>query len=298
MVPADAREGRRVMRWTTLDGAAPRIIAHRGASGLRPEHTMAGYQLALAQGADVIEPDLVPSADGVLFARHEPILTHSTDIAARPDFAERKRDGDWHSADLSAAQINRLRALQPYPGRSREFDGRFAIPRFAQLIGWAAEAAQAGNTEIFLYPEIKHPSELAARGIDPVGCFIEAVRKVPAGVRIWVQCFEPEPLRRVFDATGLPCALLLDAEDDWHAALAQHGDWLARLGVNKQLLEQGIVAAAHARGLAVDAWTFRDDALAPGCSSATDELQAAMKLGVDGLFCDFPATGIAARDAA
>ncbi len=295
MVPADACKGWRVMRWATLDGSAPRIIAHRGASGLRPEHTMAGYQLALMQGADVIEPDLVPSADGVLFARHEPILTHSTDITARPEFADRKRDGDWHSADLSAAQIDCLRALQPYPGRSREFDGRFAIPRFAQLIDWAAEAAQARNAEVLLYPEIKHPGELASRGIDPVECFIEAVRSVPPGVRIWVQCFEPEPLRRIFDATGLPCALLLDAEDDWRVALAQHGEWLARLGVNKQLLEQGIVAEAHMRGLAVDAWTFRDDAIAPGHSSAIDELHAAMKHGVDGLFCDFPATGIAAR---
>src|SRR3546814_16696836 len=110
-------------------------------------------------------------------------------------------------------------------------------------------------------------------------------------------CSSDLPLYRVYLATGLPCALLLDADDDWQTAVAAHGSWLSRLGVNKRLLTSGLVADAHSRGLRVDAWTFRDDALGAGFAGIADEMQAAMRNGVDGLFCAFPATGVAARAA-
>jgi len=283
------------MNWTTLDGQPPLILAHRGASGLRPEHTLEGYALGLQQGADVIEPDLVPSADGVLYARHEPALRNSTNIAALPEFAPYQRDGEWWSATLRAEQLDRLRARQPFPSRDRAFDDRYPLPRWQAIIDWAAQAAAARGQPVTLYPEIKHPSELAAQGVDPVPRFIDSVAALPASVRVWVQCFEAAPLSRVYQATGLPCALLLDADDDWRAAIATHGSWLARLGVNKRLLDSGLLAAAHARGLRVDAWTFRDDALGAGFTRIADEMQAAMRQGADGLFCDFPATGVAAR---
>ena len=102
------------MSWDTLDRSPPLIIAHRGASGLRPEHTLEGYALALEQGADVIEPDLVPSADGVLFARHDAGLARSTDIAAREAFRMRQRDGDWPCDSLAASEMDSLRAVQPF----------------------------------------------------------------------------------------------------------------------------------------------------------------------------------------
>lgn len=285
------------MHWLTLDGAAPRIIAHRGASGLRPEHTIAAYALGLAQGADVIEPDLIASADGVLFARHEYTLARSTDIATRPELAAQRRDGDWHGDTLSAAQIDGLRARQPYPGRSRAYDGRFPIPRFAEVIAWADAAASASGIPTILYPELKAAREPATADAYPAECFVRAVQTSPPNVRLWVQCFDAAPLRRIHDATGLPCTLLLDAPDDWHAAITLHGSWLTRLGVHKRLLDQGVVAAAHARGLAVDAWTFRDDTPASVDGDIHDELHTAMRLGVDGLFCDFPATGVAVRNA-
>ena len=110
------------MAWRTLDGGAPRIIAHRGASGLRPEHTLEGYALALSQGADIIEPDLVVSADGVLFARHDPGLARSTDIRLRPQFASRQEQGDWPVDRFAASEIDQLRAIQPNAARSSEFD--------------------------------------------------------------------------------------------------------------------------------------------------------------------------------
>jgi glycerophosphoryl diester phosphodiesterase len=290
------------MPWNTLDQSAPVVIAHRGASGLRPEHTMEGYALALAQGADVIEPDLVPSADGVLFARHEPNLARSTDIFSRPEFAERQRDGAWHSDDLLAVELDTLRAQQPYPGRSLAFDGQFALPRWTGMIAWAARMAQSRGSPVALYPEIKDPSALARRDSDPVPAFIESVAGLPVDVTVWVQCFEVEPLRRVFAATRLPCALLLNAEADWRAAIKAHASWLARIAVNKRLLrtasgqDAGLVAAAHSAGLRVDAWTFRDDAVGDGYAGIEDELAAAMRLGVDGLFCDFPATALALRN--
>lgn len=289
------------MRWNTFEQTAPIVIAHRGASGLRPEHTMEGYALALNQGADVIEPDLVPSADGILFARHEPNLARSTDIFSRPEFADRQRDGAWHSEELLAAELDTLRALQPFSGRSVAFDGQFAVPRWSNIVAWAARMAQARAATVTLYPELKHPAALARRDVDPVPAFIASVADLPPGVAVWVQCFEVEPLRRVHQATGLPCALLLDVEADWRAAIKAHGSWLARIAVSKHSLrtasgqDSGLIAAAHGAGLRVDAWTFRDDAVADGHAGIQQEIAAAMRLGVDGVFCDFPATGLAVR---
>jgi len=289
------------MPWNTFDQTAPIVIAHRGASGLRPEHTIEGYSLALSQGADVIEPDLVPSADGVLFARHEPNLARSTDVFLRPEFAERQRDGAWHSDELLAVELDTLRALQPFPGRSDGHDRQFALPRWSAIIDWAARMARSRGSAVTLYPEIKEPSALARRDSDPVPAFIESVTHLPDNVIVWVQCFEAEPLRRVHDATGLPCALLLDSRADWRMAIKANSAWLARAAVSKKLLTtgngqaSGVVEAAHAAGLRVDAWTFRDDSVGEGYANVEDELVAAMRLGIDGLFCDFPATGLAAR---
>lgn len=289
------------MNWHTLTGEAPEVIAHRGASGERPEHTLAGYALALEQGADVIEPDLVPSRDGVLFARHEPLLGRTTDIAQRTAFAGRRRDGDWHSIDLDADELDTLRAVQPFPGRSRTHDGLHPLVRFADLLRWASRAAGARGRPVTLYPELKHPAALAARGHDPVPPFIDAVRVPPPGVAVRVQCFEVDALRRVHAATGLPCVLLLEADADWRGAISTHRGWLSGIAPDKRMLvdtagrDSGLVATAHAAGLRVDAWTFRDDAVGEGCADIEDELCAAMARGVDGLFCDFPATALAVR---
>ncbi|MCE2944092.1 MAG: glycerophosphodiester phosphodiesterase, partial [Xanthomonadaceae bacterium] len=114
------------------------VIAHRGASGERPEHTLEAYRLAIAQGADVIEPDLVPTRDGVLVARHENALAGSTDVADRPEFAARKArkrvDGvwieDWFAEDFTLAELRTLRARETRPAErpaSAAFDGRFGI---------------------------------------------------------------------------------------------------------------------------------------------------------------------------
>jgi glycerophosphoryl diester phosphodiesterase len=289
------------MIWNTVDGNRPLVIAHRGASGLLPEHTLVAYALGLGQGADVIEPDLVPTADGVLIARHEPSLAHSTDVASHAEFSARRRDGDWLSTDFSAEEIARLRALQPFEGRSRQHDGYHGVPSWPQLLEWGAQAALERGQQIRLYPELKHPAKFAARGLDPVPQFVDSLQRLPSGVEVWVQCFEHEPLRRVHAATGLPCTLLLAHADDWRAALAAHAGWLHGLGVDKRLLwhaparSSGLIEEAHAAGLRVHPWTYRDDRVGEGHSDVRSELAAAFRLGVDGVFCDFPATGVAVR---
>jgi glycerophosphoryl diester phosphodiesterase len=122
-----------------------------------------------------------------------------------------------------------------------------------------------------------------------------------AGVEVWVQCFDALALRRVHQETGLPCSLGLSGGADWRAALRDHGSWLAGLVASKELLarfgseDSGLVDAAHAAGLRVDAYTFRDDQVGKGHAGIGEELAAAMARGVDGLFCDFPATALSVR---
>ena len=127
------------------------VIGHRGASGYRPDHTLAGYSLAIDLGADYIEPDLVSTKDGVLIARHEPMLGGTTDVATHPEFAGYKTtktlDGvvttDWFASDFTLAEIKTLRAVQPLAGRDHSFDGLFEIPTFAEVVALAKAAVSA-----------------------------------------------------------------------------------------------------------------------------------------------------------
>jgi glycerophosphoryl diester phosphodiesterase len=285
----------------TLSGAAPQIIAHRGASGQFPEHVLPGYQAALEQGADIIEPDLVMSRDAVLICRHDLGLARSTDIADRAVFATRRRDGDWWCWELDAAEILALGAVQPFPARDPSLDRRFAPPSFAQLIDWAAHQARERGRAVLLYPELKHPAELAARGLDPAPAFLAEIAKRPSGVELLVQCFEHQTLRRVVESSALPGMLLIDSRGDPHAALRGHAHWLSGLALSKRWLlaadGAALVRQVHEAGLTVDAWTLRDDRPAEGFDGVQAELQQLMAIGVDRLFCDFPATGVAVRAA-
>lgn len=289
-------------RWSTLDGSPTRVIAHRGASGLLPEHTLAGYALALEQGAEVIEPDLVISRDLDLIVRHDRGLSRSTDVASRSEFAARQRDGDWWVEEFDRADLAELRAIQPFAQRDHVHDGLYPIPSFADVLAWATATARQRGTPIKLYPELKHPAQFAANGRDPLPRFIEALLQVDsADVTIWVQGFEIEALRRVRAATGLPVFLLLDAQADGRRALDTHGDEVDGFGASKSLLctadgrDSGFVAQAHAAGLVVHAWTYRDDMLPAGMGRVEDELEQAFAIGADAVFCDFPATALAFR---
>lgn len=294
------------MNWRTRDGRPPRIIAHRGASGRLPEHTLPAYRLAIELGAEVIEPDLVISADGVLFARHEPYLSRSTDIAKRPAFLLRRERGlddrlDWWVDRFTSDELEQLRAVQPFPGRDRRHDGRYPIPRFSEILDLTL------RTERILYPELKYPSWFRARGRDPLAAFVSALTQRGIGgaeAPVWLQCFEEEPLREARERLGIPCFLLVEWDErrPWPALLelarAIH-PWANGLGLDKRYLREPAaqkgIPRLHGLGLEVHAWTFRDDLLPEGERSIEAELERAMRLGVDALFCDFPDTALALR---
>lgn len=152
----------------------PLVIAHRGASGERPEHTLAAYRLAIVQGADFIEPDLVPTRDGHLIARHENELSGSTDVADHPAFADRRTtkqiDGEsvsgWFSEDFSLAEIRQLRARERIPQirpANTAFDGAEGIPTLVEILALLREA-EAGGRRVGIYPETKHPTYFASEG--------------------------------------------------------------------------------------------------------------------------------------
>jgi glycerophosphoryl diester phosphodiesterase len=297
--------------WPTLDGRPPRIIAHRGASGYRPEHTLEAYALAVAQGADAIEPDLVASRDAVLFARHDLGLARSTDIAALPRFASRAReiDGrrDWSVAEFAAAEIETLRAVQAYPQRGTQFDGRFGVPRFAEVLDLALRAAHT-RAAVVVDAEIKHPEVFAALGIDLIAALLRDLEpRALTGPQapVWLECFDHAFLRAAHARCGNPCLALVEtmpagaaARD---AALRALAPWARGIAVARHLLwnddgaDAGLVAAAHAQGLEIHAWTFRDDQSPAPFADPREELIAAFALGVDALFCDFPDRAVRAR---
>ena len=299
-------------KWNTLNGLPPRIIAHRGASGYRPEHTLDGYALAAAQGADVLEPDLLMSRDGVLFARHDLSLARSTDIAVRPEFATRAREiagvRDWWISDFDAAELDTLRAVQPFPQRGKIYDGHFVLPRFSMVLDMlAALSAQHGRT-FALYPELKHPEYFCTRGLDPVAALhteLSARNLTGSASPIWLQCFDHTVLRQAHARCGNPCFVLLETVpadlQERDALLHSLTQWTQGVAPSKFILwdvagnDTGLTAAAHGHGLQVHAWTFRDDHSPAPFATGREELAAAFALGVDALFCDFPDTAVAAR---
>ncbi len=208
----------------TLDGKPPLVIGHRGASGYLPEHTLEAYRLAIAQGADFIEPDLVMTRDGYLIARHEPMLSGTTDVADRPEFASRKRkmlvDGqetdDWFAGDFTITEIRTLRAKQAMADRDQSHNGKYFIPTFQEIIDLAkAESARLGRT-IGVYPETKHPTFHAAIGLplEPslVGV-LNAAGWTTKDSPVFIQSFETANLKFLRRLTNVRLVQLIDADD-------------------------------------------------------------------------------------
>jgi glycerophosphoryl diester phosphodiesterase len=301
-------------RWQTLSGQAPLIIAHRGASGVRPEHTLDAYALAAAQGADVLEPDVVASRDGVLYARHDLGLARSTDIAGHAAYASRAREigglRDWWIADFDAREIDSLRSVQPLPSRGTQFDGHFIVPRFAQVLDLAQEVSRLRGHALIVEAEFKQPEFFRALGIDvlaPLADELHARALAGAQAPVWFESFDHAFLREAHARCGNPCFALLEtvpaATASRHELLRELAAWTRGIAPAKYLLwdhaggDCGLVGEAHALGLQVHAWTFRDDRSPAPFASVRAELFAAFALGVDALFCDFPDTAIVARSA-
>src|SRR5512139_910905 len=358
----------------TLDGKPPLIIGHRGASGYLPEHTLEAYQLAIDQGAEVIEPDFISTKDGVLIARHDPNLATSTDVASRPEFAGRKRvdwpvDGEkqtgWFAHDFTLAEIKTLGTVITDPERPQQNNGKFRVATLQEIIDLVkTQSAKLGRT-VLVYPETKNPSYHRDLGLPLEDKLIAALNAAGWNSRsapVFVQSFEPGSLKEM-RSKGLKTRMvqLVDGDDidlktgkityaipfdrpyDWRksgdgrlfadmvmpAGLAEIRTYADGIGVWKpyivpvkghtdaagQLVDvngdgqvdlrdattqppTALVAKAHRQGLFVHVFTFRNEKRRLASSYRGDpqaEYLEFFRLGVDGVFSEFPDTAVMAR---
>jgi glycerophosphoryl diester phosphodiesterase len=192
----------------TLDGRPPLIIGHRGLPGLYPEEVIAGYEAAIAAGADALELDLQSSSDGVLFACHNVYLSDTTDVAGHPEFASRRKsrlvDGvmtgpDWYISDFTAAELKSLRVRQPLPMRSKQYDGLYPMATFQEIID-VAKRAMTGNPgrTIYVYPETKNPLYQRQLGRPLEEALLAMLAKAGWNTHdapVFVQSFDPASLK-------------------------------------------------------------------------------------------------------
>jgi glycerophosphoryl diester phosphodiesterase len=252
-------------RWQSK---APIVIGHRGASGHRPEHTLAAYRLAIEQGADFIEPDLVPTRDGVLVARHENEISGTTDVAHHPEFrsrfATKRIDGvavsGFFTEDFSLAELKTLRAKERLPRlRGTSHDGRFAIPTLQEVIDIVVEwnaRLEPGARRIGLYPETKHPSYFGSIGLPLEQALVEALHENGLDGRqapVFIQSFEVATLKalsritrvrlvQLINAGGKPYDFVLSGDPRSYADLATPAglvgiaEYAQGIGVSKDLV--------------------------------------------------------------
>jgi glycerophosphoryl diester phosphodiesterase len=242
----------------------PLVIAHRGASGYLPEHTLAAYFVAIQQGADYVEPDLVMTKDGVLVARHENEIGGTTDVAARAEFAGRKTtktvDGEavtgWFTEDFTLAELKKLRAKERIPalraGNTR-FDGMFEVPTFDEVltlvqgVNWARKDRR--QKPVGVYPETKHPSYFAALGLALEAPLVRTLERY--GYRgkdapVYIQSFEVGNLVKLAKLTELPLVQLLNVSGrPWDFSAAGDARTYADLAQPEGLAE----IAKYARGI-------------------------------------------------
>jgi glycerophosphoryl diester phosphodiesterase len=271
----------------------PIVIGHRGASGYRPEHTLAAYELAIQMGAEFIEPDLVATRDGALVARHENEIGGTTNVADHPEFATRRTtktiDGvritGWFTEDFTLAELKTLRAKERIADVRPDntvFDGLYQVPTLQEVIDLAK------RNDVGVYPETKHPTYFDSIGLsleEPLVKILHANgwrdRKAP----VFIQSFEVGnlkqldrmtklPLVQLADATGAPFDLRQAGDPRTYAdlvtpqGLATIATYADGVGLNKNLIiprdAQGrllqpttVIRDAHKAGLLVHAWTFR-----------------------------------------
>ena len=218
--------------WNTLDGNAPLVIAHRGASGYLPEHTLEGYAKAIQLGANYIEPDLVMTRDGILVARHEPVIGDSTNVRSLAQFADRmttktidgvKYENQYFVEDFTLAELKTLGAKQTRAGRPTEFDGQFKVPTLDEVIALAkAKSFETGRT-IGIYPELKHSTYM--QGVsqslgfgktyfeDKLVSTLHAAYGNTGSAPVFIQSFEVSNLQYLNTKTDIKLVQLVDADD-------------------------------------------------------------------------------------
>jgi glycerophosphoryl diester phosphodiesterase len=203
----------------------PTVVGHRGASALRPEHTLASYQKAIDDGADIIEPDLVSTKDGVLVARHENNISGTTDVADHAEFADRKTtktiDGvaltGWFTEDFTLAEIKTLRAKERIAKNrpaNTAFDGQFEIPTFQEVIDLAQQQSDKTQRVIGIYPETKHPSYFKSVGLALEKRLVDQLSANGyrgKGAAVFIQSFEVANLKELNTMTDIRLVQLMDS---------------------------------------------------------------------------------------
>ncbi|WP_409050327.1 glycerophosphodiester phosphodiesterase [Sphingobium xenophagum] len=269
--------------------ADPLIIAHRGASGERPEHTLASYERAIDQGADYIEPDLVLTKDGVLVARHENEIGGTTDVAEHPEFADRKTtktiDGiemsGWFTEDFTLAELRTLRARERLPDlrtANKRFDGLYPIPTFEEIVQLVRAKEAESSRRIGLYPETKHPSYFAGLGLPHQAPLLDLLSRYGYQTEadpVFIQSFEVGNLKVIRATSRLRLIQLVDAEGgpadlpgtSYTDMLTVQGltdvaAYADGIGPSAALViapegATALVGRAHDAGLQVHVWTMR-----------------------------------------
>ncbi len=304
-------------------------MAHRGASGYRPEHTLESYRLAIELGADYIEPDLVITADGALVARHENEISATTDVRERPEYADRRRttvvDGrsvtGWFVEDFTLSELKTLRARERLPEarpHNQVYDDRFTVPTVEEILDLVQAESIRRDRPIGVYPEIKQPTHFARLGLRHDDVLLSALNEQGSGLPVFIQSFDSTCLRALSRRTTIPLVQLIEHDADLLTpyGLREISTYAQVLGAHKSLLLRwdragrqptptGVVQSAHEAGLAVHAWTFRsENAFLPhelrhgteaaAYGDAAAEYAAFRELGVDGVFTDHPDMAVAA----
>jgi glycerophosphoryl diester phosphodiesterase len=272
------------------------VIGHRGAAGYRPEHTLASYELAARMGADFIEPDLCSTKDGVLVARHEPEIGGTTDVAARPEFAARRRtvslDGvattGWFTHDFTLAELKTLRAIERLPQvrqRNTLYNGLFEVPTFQEVLDLRSRLSKELGRTIGVYPETKHPTYFRALGLGLETPLTRVLRKNDLDHKdapVFVQSFEAHNLQALHDHLRLrvPLVFLTAATGNPWGDPRSYADYLTPAGLRdlaayvsgigpdkNQIIPRnadgtlgaptGLVDDAHDAGLVLHPYTFR-----------------------------------------
>lgn len=272
------------------------VVGHRGASGYRPEHTLASYELAARLGADYLEPDLVITKDGVLVCRHEPEIGGTTDVASRPEFASRKRtvvlDGvsvtGWWTQDFTLAELKTLRAIERIPAIRQQntvYDGYFQVPTFQEMLDLRKRLAKELGRDLGVFPETKHPTFFRGIGLELEKPLVRTLRRNgldKRGAKVFIQSFEAANLRDLADdhRVEVPLVFLSSAAGTPFNDPRPYADYLTPAGL-KELSEfidgigpekgqiiprkadgtlgapTSLVTDAHAAGVKVIPYTFR-----------------------------------------
>jgi glycerophosphoryl diester phosphodiesterase len=214
------------------------VVGHRGASGYRPEHTLAAYELAIRLGADAVDVDLVPTRDGALVARHEPEIGGTTDVGTHPEFASRRTtkeiDGTaatgWFTTDFTLAEMRTLRAVERIPQtrpHNTLYDGRFGVVTLDEVLDLLDRLAAELRRPVGVLPEIKHSTYFASLGLPVEPALVETLRRRGrdrAGSGVVIQSFETANLRALAGQVGCPLLQLVDAAGTRPADLVAAGD--------------------------------------------------------------------------